>query len=81
MGWPQRSLSGASGISPPQKVPEDELEAIALDVPGRPRPGRSRHLPRQCTAKIRGRDGQVVKRFAPTTKPQDLTQEIEALLK
>jgi len=28
-----------------------------------------------------GRDGQVVKRFAPTTKPQDLTQEIEALLK
>ncbi|PRW95578.1 glutathione peroxidase, partial [Pseudomonas fragi] len=24
---------------------------------------------------------QVVKRFAPTTKPQDLTQEIEALLK
>ena len=28
-----------------------------------------------------GRDGQVVKRFAPTTKPQELTQEIEALLK
>ena len=28
-----------------------------------------------------GRDGQVVKRFGPTTKPQDLTQEIEALLK
>ncbi|MCF5021100.1 glutathione peroxidase, partial [Pseudomonas lactis] len=28
-----------------------------------------------------GRDGQQVKRFAPTTKPQDLTQEIEALLK
>lgn len=28
-----------------------------------------------------GKDGQVVKRFAPTTKPQDLTAEIEALLK
>ena len=28
-----------------------------------------------------GHDGQVVKRFGPTTKPQDLTQEIEALLK
>ena len=28
-----------------------------------------------------GKDGQVVKRFAPTTKPQDLTSEIEALLK
>lgn len=28
-----------------------------------------------------GRDGQVVKRFAPTTQPQELTQEIEALLK
>ena len=28
-----------------------------------------------------GRDGLVVKRFAPTTKPQELTQEIEALLK
>ncbi|SDU98910.1 glutathione peroxidase [Pseudomonas mucidolens] len=28
-----------------------------------------------------GRDGQVVKRFAPTTKPRELTQEIEALLK
>ena len=28
-----------------------------------------------------GRDGKQVKRFAPTTKPQDLTQEIEALLK
>ena len=25
-------------------------------------------------------DGQVVKRFAPTTKPEDLTAEIEALL-
>ena len=28
-----------------------------------------------------GKDGQVVKRFAPATKPQDLTSEIEALLK
>jgi glutathione peroxidase len=28
-----------------------------------------------------GKDGQVVKRFAPTTKPEDLTGEIEALLK
>lgn len=28
-----------------------------------------------------GQDGQVVKRFAPTTKPQDLVGEIEALLK
>ena len=28
-----------------------------------------------------GRDGQVVKRFAPATKPQDLGDEIEALLK
>ncbi len=28
-----------------------------------------------------GRDGLVVKRFAPTTKPQELTQAIEALLK
>ena len=28
-----------------------------------------------------GRDGKVVKRFAPTTKPEALTQEIEALLK
>jgi glutathione peroxidase len=26
-------------------------------------------------------DGQVIKRFAPTTKPEDLTDEIEALLK
>ncbi|MGB4072876.1 glutathione peroxidase [Pseudomonas sp.] len=26
-------------------------------------------------------DGQVIKRFAPTTKPEDLTAEIEALLK
>ena len=28
-----------------------------------------------------GKDGQVVKRFAPTTKPEELTAEIEALLK
>ena len=28
-----------------------------------------------------GKDGQLVKRFAPVTKPQDLTREIEALLK
>ena len=28
-----------------------------------------------------GADGKVVKRFAPTTKPEDLTAEIEALLK
>ena len=28
-----------------------------------------------------GKDGQLVKRFAPATKPQDLTREIEALLK
>jgi len=28
-----------------------------------------------------GKDGQLVKRFAPTTKPQDLNGEIEALLK
>jgi glutathione peroxidase len=28
-----------------------------------------------------GKDGQLVKRFAPTTKPQDLSGEIEALLK
>lgn len=27
-----------------------------------------------------GKDGQQIKRFAPTTKPQDLTREIEALL-
>ncbi|WP_341305116.1 glutathione peroxidase [Pseudomonas sp. TMP25] len=26
-------------------------------------------------------DGQVIKRFAPTTKPEDMTAEIEALLK
>ncbi|MEK8082403.1 glutathione peroxidase [Pseudomonas sp. XK-1] len=26
-------------------------------------------------------DGEVIKRFAPTTKPEDLTAEIEALLK
>ena len=26
-------------------------------------------------------DGKVIKRFAPTTKPEDLTAEIEALLK
>lgn len=28
-----------------------------------------------------GKDGQLVKRFAPTTKPQDISGEIEALLK
>lgn len=28
-----------------------------------------------------GADGQLVKRFAPTTKPEELTAEIEALLK
>lgn len=28
-----------------------------------------------------GEDGQVVKRFAPTTKPEELSSEIEALLK
>ena len=28
-----------------------------------------------------GQDGTLVKRFAPATKPQDLTREIEALLK
>jgi glutathione peroxidase len=28
-----------------------------------------------------GQDGKVVKRFAPTTKPEDLSSEIEALLK
>jgi glutathione peroxidase len=28
-----------------------------------------------------GKDGQVVKRFAPTTKPEELSSEIEALLK
>jgi len=28
-----------------------------------------------------GQDGQVVKRFAPTTKPEELSSEIEALLK
>lgn len=28
-----------------------------------------------------GADGNVVKRFAPTTKPEDLSSEIEALLK
>ena len=28
-----------------------------------------------------GKDGQLVKRFAPTTKPQDMSAEIEALLK
>jgi glutathione peroxidase len=28
-----------------------------------------------------GKDGQLVKRFAPATKPQDLSSEIEALLK
>lgn len=28
-----------------------------------------------------GADGKVVKRFAPTTKPEDLSAEIEALLK
>ena len=28
-----------------------------------------------------GREGQVVQRFGPTTKPQDLAPEIEALLK
>ena len=28
-----------------------------------------------------GKDGKLVKRFAPTTKPEDLTSEIEALLK
>jgi glutathione peroxidase len=28
-----------------------------------------------------GKDGQVVKRFAPTTKPEELSREIEALLK
>lgn len=28
-----------------------------------------------------GADGKVVKRFAPTTKPEELTAEIEALLK
>ena len=27
-----------------------------------------------------GKDGQLVKRFAPTTKPEDLSAEIEALL-
>lgn len=28
-----------------------------------------------------GEDGKVVKRFAPTTKPEELSSEIEALLK
>jgi glutathione peroxidase len=28
-----------------------------------------------------GKNGKLVKRFAPTTKPEDLTSEIEALLK
>ncbi|MCY1179980.1 Hydroperoxy fatty acid reductase gpx1 [compost metagenome] len=28
-----------------------------------------------------GRDGQLIKRFSPLTKPEDLTAEIEALLK
>ncbi|MBP5058762.1 glutathione peroxidase, partial [Pseudomonas chlororaphis] len=28
-----------------------------------------------------GKDGALVKRFAPATNPQDLTREIEALLK
>jgi glutathione peroxidase len=28
-----------------------------------------------------GKDGELVKRFAPATKPQDLSREIEALLK
>ena len=28
-----------------------------------------------------GENGQVVKRFAPTTKPEELSSEIEALLK
>jgi glutathione peroxidase len=28
-----------------------------------------------------GRDGQLIKRFSPVTKPEDLTAEIEALLK
>lgn len=27
-----------------------------------------------------GRDGQVVKRYAPTTKPEELSSAIEALL-
>ncbi len=46
MGWPQRSLSRARRYLPPlRKSPKIELEAIALDVPGCPRPGRRRHLP------------------------------------
>ena len=41
----------------------------------------SKNIKWNFTKFLIGRDGQQVKRFAPTTKPQDLTQEIEALLK
>ena len=41
----------------------------------------SKNIKWNFTKFLIGRDGRQVKRFAPTTKPQDLTQEIEALLK
>ena len=41
----------------------------------------SKNIKWNFTKFLIGRDGLQVKRFAPTTKPQDLTQEIEALLK
>ena len=41
----------------------------------------SKNIKWNFTKFLIGRDGKQVKRFAPTTKPQDLTQEIEALLK
>jgi glutathione peroxidase len=41
----------------------------------------SRGIKWNFTKFLIGKDGQLVKRFAPATKPQDLSREIEALLK
>ena len=41
----------------------------------------SKNIKWNFTKFLIGRDGKQVKRFAPTTKPHDLTQAIEALLK
>jgi glutathione peroxidase len=73
------------GVSFPlfKKIDVNGADAHPLFVQLKTAPGLlgSKGIKWNFTKFLIGKDGQVVKRFAPTTKPQDLSREIEALLK
>lgn len=73
------------GVSFPlfKKIDVNGAEAHPLFVQLKKRAGvlGSQGIKWNFTKFLIGKDGALVKRFAPATKPQDLTREIEALLK